>query len=163
MARCAPCSPCCVLHLTDEGGEMPAPGRRRKSRSISGKSLKSRRLCREKVEPGKMRTHMRTHRNAQCDGNASHKPLAISHKKQEKRAHGRRKNLHADRLDRGAWDADAVPADDPILIGRRRSGFPGLIALVWWAFEGPIHGRRAEQEKTRRLAGHVPQRRPRVG
>ena len=85
----------------------------------------------------------------QCDGNASHKPLAISHKKQEKRAHGKAKTCTLTDWIAELGDNDAVPADDPIFDWAAKVGIPrDWIALAWWVFEGRYTGDGQGRAKT---------------
>ena len=79
----------------------------------------------------------------------SHKPLAISHKKQEKRAHGKAKTCTLTDWIAELGDADAVPADDPIFDWAAKVGIPrDWIALAWWAFEGRYTGDGQSRVKT---------------
>lgn len=75
------------------------------------------------------------------EGNASHKPLANSHKKEQKKRATPSKGRKSQDLTLPDWieslgDEPAVTADDPIFRWASDTGLPSdWIALAWWMFE----------------------------
>lgn len=124
--------------LTDEGWRNARADE--EIAAFHGKSLKAK----ESAEKRWSERNAKAYANAsktQCDGNASHKPLAINQKEQEKPRTGRAKSVTlADWID-ALEGGDAVPADDPIFDWAGKVGLPReWIALAWWAFEGRYTG-----------------------